>query len=297
MLIMSIMFQDIRCKNCSAPLSAGATFVSCPYCGSEFYLPPLPGFRIPAPRAYPHPSGLGTVRVGDHLFRIHGKLGEGSHCSVFLARRERALTEMVVLKVAGAGGEEALRREWETVHKLRPRQEFLSHLIPAPVLWGMADRGSHTKYPTAAYRWMPGFHFTLLDAKRQYPEGVDPKAVVWIWNRLLDLLDCLHSLGYGHHAVRPEHVLLHPRDHGATLCGWSRAARPVGDDLADCGRSIASVLGSDAPPALTRLALASERYEHAHLLKEELQRVARACFGPPAFHPFSLSARGTNAGT
>lgn len=294
MLIMSIIDRGLQCPNCSAPMRAGASFVNCAYCGSEFYLPPLPGFRVPDPRPYPHPEGVDTVKVGDHLYRVHGQLAQGTNCSVFLARRKRALTEMVILKVAPPQCEEALRREWDTVTTLRARHEFLAHLLAEPILWSKLQRELRSALPTAVYRWMPGFHFTLLDARKQYPTGVEPRAAIWMWNRLLELLACLHSLEYSHGDLRPEHMLLHPRDHGLTLCGWSSSWHGSGSDLADGGRSIASVLGSDAPPALKELALEAGGFESAVHLKQELKRVSRACFGSPAFHRFNLSARGAN---
>jgi hypothetical protein len=290
MLIVSIILKENRCLNCSASLGpATCSFITCAYCGSEFYLPPLPGYRIPEPRAYEHPPGLGIVEVGSHAYRVHGRLAQGQHSDVFLARRERALTEMVVLKVARDAGEQGLRREWDALHKVRSHHQYLCYLTNAPILLEMGRCPGHAPRLTAVYQWRCGFCFTMVEARRQYPDGVDPRAVVWMWNRVLDQLACLQEVGFSHNAIAPEHLLLHPRDHGVVLCGWSEAARGSGQDLRDSGSCIEGLLGKLAPRPLRELARQAGCFADARALKQELKVVSEAVFGPPKFHHFALA--------
>jgi hypothetical protein len=251
----------------------------------------LAGFQIPEPRDYPHPTGLGTVQVGNYGYRVHGRLAQGQHSDVFLARRERALTEMVVLKVAHDGGEEGLRREWEALHKVRARHEYLCHLTGAPLAFEWGRCAGHAQRRTAVYQWRCGFTFSMLDAQAQYPQGVDPRAAVWMWNRILDQLVCLQAFGYSHNAIALEHLLLHPRDHGVAFCGWSEAALGDGQDLRDSGRCIAAILGPLAPRPLRELAQEAAGFRDAGALKQELTAVSEALFGPPRFHQFTLATR------
>lgn len=65
----------------------------------------------------------------------------------------------------------------------------------------------------------------LEDVRRAYPNGVDPRASVWIWKRLLELLGWVHRAGYTHGAVIPHHLILHAKDHGVVLAGWSSVVR------------------------------------------------------------------------
>lgn len=289
--------KENRCLNCAAPLGvATSTFLRCPFCQSEFYLPPQAGFRIPEPCDYPHPPGLGTITVGDHQFRVHGRLAQGRHSEVFLARRERALTELVVLKVAqhGLDAESGVRREWEALGKIRALHEFLAHLNPHPVVLGLATCSGRSQRLAAVYRWRSGFSFTFKDAREQYPQGVDPRAAVWMWNRILEQLTVLHSVGYSHNALQPVHLLLHPRDHGVAFCGWSQAARGPGDDLRDSGRSVATLLGPLAPKALLQLTAQAADYANAAALKQELKTVSQSLFGPPQFTSFHLQTKVNN---
>lgn len=282
---MSIILEGRQCRNCNGPLGpiTGSTVI-CPYCASEYYAPPQKGYRMPAERPYPHPPTVGEFRVGNLRYRVHGRLGRGQHSDVYLAHREAALTELVVLKVGRRGASDGLQREWTALHQVRARNEFLRHMTAAPVALA-EDQGR----VTAVYRWRPGFSFTLLDAKREYPQGVDPRAAVWIWNRILDQLSCLEEFGWSHGAIAPEHILLHPRDHGAALCGWSEANRSKGKDLAESGAAIATLLGSSAPQPLRKLAQHAACFSQAANLKQELRRISESAFGPPQFHTFTLT--------
>lgn len=284
-LMESIILQKLTCSNCAAPLTdLASSYLTCPYCGTEYYAPAHAGYQIPAAIADPHPAGLGSVMLGEQTYRVHGRLGRGRHGDVFLARLERNLTRMVVLKIARGQDEGlALSREWDNLHKVRQQHDFLRHLTPRPVLLSnLAGR------LTTVYGWRAGFSFTLTQARSQHPQGVDPKAAVWIWNRMLEQLACLHDAGFCHNALSAEHVLLHPRDHGAAFCGWSEVTRGAGTDLKDSGACIAGLLGTTAPAELRKLALQAGRYDHPLQLKEKLKGVAGELFGPARFHPFTL---------
>lgn len=283
-LMKSIILQKVSCPGCGAALQGlASSYPSCPYCGTEYYAPPHAGYQVPAPIADPHPAGLGAVTVGDQSYRVHGRLGRGQHGDAYLARVERTLTRLVVLKVAHTGGGDGLRREWDNLRRVREQHAFLRHLAPQPLAFSKAHGVK------AVFSWRVGFSFTLEQARAQYPQGVDPRAAVWIWNRMLEQLACLHDAGFCHNALAPNHVLLHPRDHGAAFCGWSEVARGAGTDLADSGVCITALLGASAPSELRKLALQAGRHGHPLELKEKLKVLASELFGPARFHPFTLT--------
>ncbi|GAA0268805.1 lipopolysaccharide kinase InaA family protein [Cryptosporangium japonicum] len=66
----------------------------------------------------------------------------------------------------------------------------------------------------------------LATVARAYPDGVDPRDVAWMWRRLLVALGAAHRAGIVHGAVLPEHVLIHPDDHGLVLVDWCYSAVP-----------------------------------------------------------------------
>src|SRR5262249_26100225 len=68
-------------------------------------------------------------------------------------------------------------------------------------------------------------YYSLAEIRAAYPEGLDARDAVWMIRRVFEVLGWVHSLGYVHGAVLPEHVLIHPIEHGARLVGWSYAVQ------------------------------------------------------------------------
>lgn len=248
---------------------------TCSYCDTTFHV----GYRVPTPLPTGAIRHLGRETVGDQAYLIHGRLGRGAHSDVYLARKDAPLTEMVIIKVA-RNDEGPLQREWQVLSQLHRRRDFLTSLLPVPVRQAPGR---------TVYRWRPGFHFTCEDARSAYPAGVDPGATVWMWNRLLEQLTVLHRRGYRHGALQPQHLLLHPRDHGLVLCGWSRCGLgEAAEDLRDSGACISYLLGSAAPKPLRDLARHADAFADAAELKLELKRVSTQVFGPPRYRPFTI---------
>jgi hypothetical protein len=61
---------------------------------------------------------------------------------------------------------------------------------------------------------------TLAEVEAAHPGGLDPRHVAWMWRRLLVAIGYAHRAGVLHGAVLPEHVLIHPADHGLVLVDW-----------------------------------------------------------------------------
>ncbi len=56
--------------------------------------------------------------------------------------------------------------------------------------------------------------------------ALDPRDAAWMWRRLLVALGAAHRAGVVHGAVLPEHVLIHPAEHGLVLVDWCYSGRP-----------------------------------------------------------------------
>lgn len=254
--------------------------LECEYCGSVFQKTVDRGFRVPKPEEELRPQGVFELRVGEARYTVLGQLATGENSQVLLARRARAVTEQVVIKI----GSQELEREWATLRHLYGRRNYLDRLLPQPLHLSPV-RGGKT---ALVYRWRSGFVYTLAFARSQYPKGVPATAVVWMWNRILDQLTCLGELGYCHGDLRLEHLLVHTRDHGIAFAGWGQARLGGHDDLGDSGRCVAELLGKKAPTSLRALTQEASLYDHPQQLKTELARVAEAAFGPPRYQSFAL---------
>jgi hypothetical protein len=140
--------------------------------------------------------------------------------------------------------------------------------------------------------------------------------MVWMWRRALGLLGLLHEAGWVHSDLAPEHLLIHPQDHGMLFVGWSRAheagtggtesGTACARDLAQAAWSMRALLCGqgtiDQVPASVPAPLAEllERCckepdwagrQGAQGLDHMLKEASLRAFGPPAFLAFNPSAR------
>ncbi len=74
---------------------------------------------------------------------------------------------------------------------------------------------------------LDGF-YSAAQIRKVYPSGVNVLDAVWIFRRLLMALGFTHDNGVVHGAVVPEHVMIHPQQHGIVLIDWCYAS--IDDD-------------------------------------------------------------------
>ena len=324
-------YTEHRCPNCGAPLPPPPPtgVVRCGYCALLLASAPG-GWRPAAPPAEVEPlrdPHLPRLWIGGARYALLGRLARGEGSDVLLGRRDGRLTELVVVKALRARGDaDFLAREHEVLEALEKSTAqgapHFSRLVPQRVAegtarLGMTGEGGERK--VAVHRFRSGFVHTWDDVAAAHPGGVEPRASVWLWKRVLELLGWIHASGWVHGAVLPPHLLVHARDHGVVLVGFSRAVphgRPLPafskalrahypDDVWDGGpataatdvtmsaRAVLCVLGgepcrapSSLPAPLAELLLAhangaSDR--GAWAVRDKLDEVARSVFGPPRF--------------
>lgn len=307
------------CAGCGAPLAAAweTVAVVCGACGSHN----LPDGRLVAPSV--PVDGRPRLNLGGRTYVVEGRLAAGDSAAVYRARWVARLGELAVLKVLQAPADaDLLRREWEALSALQASTaagaaHFVTRL-PQPLAQGLVD----TDRPRVAsvFRWKPGFWLTLSDVVAAHPRGVPEPARVWIAKRLGELLGFVSRAGWTHGAVTPDHVLVHPRDHGAVLVGWTLAAR-VGstDPLPGVPRRWAALYGGERRPSpALDLAMACRsvlalprpaderataidavlaqgvagRFDDGWAFADRLTEAARAVHGPPAWHPLAMPGWG-----
>jgi hypothetical protein len=305
------------CEGCGAPLDApwSELVVVCAYCGAQ-NLPGQPG--APVPPSVPA-DGRPRLNLGGRTYVLEGRLAVGESCTVYRGRWVVRLGEQVVIKVLTAMSDaDLLRREWSTLKALqRSDAEGASHYVtrlPAPVAHGLVD--SDRPRPASVFGWKSGFVHTLEEVGHAHPDGVPGSVLVWLLKRLLELLGFVHRSGFVHGAVHPDHVLVHPRDHGAMLVGWTvatpwspgqaqalpassrrwaalydefgRQATPALDLAMAC--RIVRAVSCSAPSPVERVLQhgLSGRAHDAWVLRDELVAASHEVYGPAAYHPLSM---------
>ncbi len=309
----------LNCPQCSAPLPRVALWraVKCSSCGSLVTrgqsLVQRADFRQALLRADGTAvSGAEVVGCGGARYALLHLLGEGETGTVHLARRLGGHGMLATVKVARdpAAGE-TLDREAAALRQFHaaldgPAALYASLRLPEVMAHGTCDDGSGRR--VLVLRHPSGYWGSLADLHAVFPTGLDPRHLVWIWRRLLDVLHFVHALGWAHGAVRPDHALVHPADHAVRLIGWASAragSRPEerAADLVHAARTVAVLAGAegavDALPAkvpsplrsLIALAATDADFslrEGATGLDSRLRHAAQEAFGPPTFVPLVL---------
>jgi serine/threonine protein kinase len=62
--------------------------------------------------------------------------------------------------------------------------------------------------------------YSLEDVQKEYPYGIDPRDMAWIWRRLLVILGFAHANRVIHGAVLPGNIWIQPEQHGLMLKNW-----------------------------------------------------------------------------
>jgi len=169
---------------------------------------------------------------------------------------------------------------------------------------------------------LPGF-VSLAEVGAAFGGGLDARDAAWMWRRLLVAIGAAHRAGVIHGAVLPEHVLIHPAEHGLVLVDWCYsvaapagrlsavvgryrgwypaevlAGRPAGPDLDIwlATRCMTELTGARMPGRLARfaagcmLANPRRRPRDAWQLLAELDEQLDRMYGPRAFRPFAMPA-------
>ena len=308
----------VTCPQCGAPLPRVALWrsVKCGSCNSLINktedLVKRDSFRQALIRARREFAGLDSVVCGGAVFQLLQHLGTGNVSEVYLARRLDPLPLLATVKLSSASKAASLyTREADVARELQRLDAdgagaYFSKLLPEVMSQGAVE-GSPGKQ-CLVLRHPTGFWGSLATLNDRLASGLDPRHAVWIWRRMLEVLNFVHRQGWCHGDIRPEHALVHPADHGVRLIGWSEARKDAGEAArgADfcrsarvvqvllCGAGGSGALPAQVPEGLARLinqAATDEvfcRAQGAEGLDSLLRAEAKAAFGPPTFVPLHI---------
>jgi hypothetical protein len=256
--------EAITCPQCNAPLAPHrfARSMVCPYCGVAVQLDEASvsavGFRE-ALRAWNAPATYGVaswVSVGESHWALDRQIAYGDISDVYAGRRARWPTELAIIKLLRDRKDESLfENEWQSLQRLQrsnaPGADTFTALLPQPILHGDLSYGANAGARVNIYRWVGGFRHTFEQVIEAYPQGIPPRASLWVWRRMLEMLSFIHTSGMAHGAVLPSHVLVQDNDHGVRLVGYS-AAGPLSEGLRTVSERFKSFYPQSAHPlALT----------------------------------------------
>lgn len=311
------------CPRCGGPLPKQALWriVNCPFCNSTVTrntraVQAQTFHEIHRSALQNIPRGNDSVQVGGVVYRRLFQIGAGDEARVFLGERVSTVTERVVLKIGAAPERTDLfDREIAALTALQASRSadaaYFTTRLPQVIQCGPTTGTPGYNYPVLILRHACGFWGSLDQARSFYPAGVDARHIVWIWRRTLEVLGFVHRQGWSHGGLRPEHLLVHPRDHGILLCGWSRArsdsavslAARITVDLRQSAWAMRELMapldqeptgfGAAPAPLVDLLQRVSEdarwcRDQSAGTIEAALRQAALESYGAPQFVEFQV---------
>jgi hypothetical protein len=285
-------------------------------------------YRAMAKLLHPDTAPAGQARVAREAFARLALLWEQYR------RAEYKLYEGDIAHLYGAGGgaqlrkmprrardNDLMRREADALSTLEHRGEP-RHRAYAPLLldsFAQRDPATGVQRVVNVLQHLEGF-VSLAQVALRYPRGVPAVDAAWMWRRLLVAVGYAHRAGVVHGAVVPEHVLIHPGEHGLALVDWcysTRGGEPVpamvggraqlyapevaqrrvagpGTDIYMATKCLTWLIGEGVPDALRRFAKGctvahtGARPDDAWLLLGELDEVLHHLYGKRTFRPFTL---------
>lgn len=308
----------LSCPQCGSPLPRVALWraVKCGACGSLLTktesVVTRDSFRQALSRARLGAAGLDAISCGGDRYQLLETLGTGEVSQVYLARRIASLPLLVTIKLSSSPTAVTLYAcEAQATQGLQLLDRdgagpYFSRLLPEVIAQGTLE-GNDGRH-ALVLRHPSGFWGSLAALNARFASGLDPRHAVWIWRRMLEVLNFIHKHDWSHGDIRPEHALVHPQDHGVRLIGWasakkgarenekamdlSRVARVV--QVLLCGVSSSGALPGDVPSGLAQLVTKAAtdedfcRSQGATGLDTLLKTEARAAFGPPTFVPLTI---------
>lgn len=232
------MEHAMMCPQCNAPLkpSRFAQSVVCEYCGATVRFDTTSvsverfhqAFRVwNSPASYQIAS---WISIGESHWAVEKQIAHGDISDVYTGLRARWPTELAIIKfLRNPNDSDSFNNEWDALQILHASNargaDTFTALLPQPILHGEITAGSRAGTRVNIYRWLGGFHNTFEDVQRAYPQGIPPRASIWIWRRILEVLSFIHRSDMVHGAVVPSHLLVQENEHGVMLVGYSAAGR------------------------------------------------------------------------
>jgi serine/threonine protein kinase len=232
------MEHAVMCPQCNAPLAPHKfdQSVVCSYCGSTVQLDKSTvsanvfhsAFRLwNSPKSYQISSWLS---VAQSHWELDECIATGDISDVYTGKRARWPTELAIIKILREQQDLAtFDNEWDILQTLQRSDargsDIFTMLLPQPILHGTISDGSYTGQHVKIFRWASGFRHTFDDVLRAHPQGIQPRASIWIWRRILEVLSFIHNSGLVHGAVLPSHLLVQENEHGIRLVGYGTAGQ------------------------------------------------------------------------
>lgn len=158
-----------------------------------------------------------TITSTSREYEIVKSLATGEFSDVYLADIAGEISQ-AVLKVDRHDGDCSVDEAFRLAQLYRDGDEKLQPFLPRLIDHFLDDNAGDVN----AYEYLDGW-YTLNEVRDVYPDGVHARDMAWMFRRVLAAAGFVGRLGVTHGAIIPEHVMIHPEQHGLKLIGWPHA--------------------------------------------------------------------------
>lgn len=172
----------------------------------------------------PVPNGGQKITVDGVTYTIGQKVYEGEHSSLYEAYfphdngRAKAMVRVAHLDHDNP----FLNNEIRILDRLHRKiaDKELGYWRYLPYVLGRFQAGNRTGI---VYRWFEGVTATDIRLNRLHKDGLDQRHMIWIYDRMINLLGFAHNRGIVHGRIEPDRLLVRPSNHNVMLTGWGQA--------------------------------------------------------------------------
>ncbi|WP_018348854.1 protein kinase domain-containing protein [Longispora albida] len=261
-----------------------------------------------------------TITTSRHTYRLNGQIATGDIANLFSVTY--AGTRAILKLPRRPADNDLMAREATALAQLARDgdPEYRAYIPRLVETFEQEDPATGARRAANVLSEYPGM-VTLARVAEAYPDGVDPRDVAWMWRRVLVALGYAHRAGVVHGAVLPEHILIHPAEHGLMLVDWcysvttqdspvpamvarhrdmyppevpARQPATPATDIYLATACMRALMGSRAHPRLARFAdgctlpQPRRRPQDAWRLLTEFDELLENLYGPRTFRPFTV---------
>lgn len=172
----------------------------------------------------PVPNVGQSINVAGVAYTIGQRVHTGTHAAFYQAYFPHdGGHAMALIKVAHALSDNLfLNNEiqiLDRLHRMVAGKE-LGYWRNIPYILGRFETGKRTGI---VYRWFEGVTAAQIGLNRLHKDGLDQRHMIWIYDRMINLLGFAHNRGIVHGRIQPDRLRVRLSNHNVMLTGWGQA--------------------------------------------------------------------------
>lgn len=259
-----------------------------------------------------------TITNGKNQYVVTSRLVSGNLSELYVGETAGKYPKVVIKVARTPTVNDLLANEAKVLNSIKGENPVVYHVPYLLDAFQLVEGKTRRQVNVMAWRRDGGV--TFEEIRNAYPNGIDPRDMAWMFNRLLAALMVSYDAGYVHGAVVPSHMMVYPKSHDGMLVDWSYSVKVGGTikaivpqwklfypsevtakqpadfstDIYMAARCALYLVGTQPLPRLLKGLLnacllgRAHRSRDVYELYKEYQEVLTALYGPKKFRVFEM---------